>query len=71
MVGEQVAREKLFPLMKRVDGLLSRKQKILNTRQGVCWKDMPQWARDNLVYINREINRLRDFLWKNLSSDRV
>ena len=59
IAGEQVAREKLFPLMKRVDTLLSRKQKILNTQQGARWDDMPQWARDNLVYINREINRLK------------
>ena len=59
VVGDNFAKEKLFPLMKRVDKLIGQKQKVLNTQKGVKSPDMPQWARDRLTYFNREINRLK------------
>jgi putative transposase len=59
IAGEHFAKEKLFPLMKRVDKLISQKQKILNTQKGVKFLDMPQWARDRITHCDREINRLK------------
>lgn len=59
IVGDNFAKEKLFPLMKRVDKLISQKQKVLNTQQGIKFKDMPQWARDRIINFNKEINHLK------------
>jgi putative transposase len=59
IVGDNFAKEKLFPLMKRVDTLIGQKQKILNTQKGIKFQDMPQWARDRLIHFNNEINRLK------------
>jgi len=59
IVGDNFAKEKLFPLMQRVDKLIGQKQKILNQVKGIQFLDMPQWARDRLVYFNNEINRLK------------
>ncbi|WP_422472748.1 hypothetical protein [Endozoicomonas sp. ALB032] len=59
IAGDNVAKTKLFPLMKQVDCLISQKQKILNTRKGVEFHDMPQWARDRIIHFNREIDRLK------------
>lgn len=59
IIGDNFAKEKLFPLMKRVDKLISQKQQVLNTQQGIKFNDMPQWARDRIVYFNKEINRLK------------
>lgn len=59
IAGDNVAKTKLFPLMKQVDSLISQKQKILNTQKGVKFPDMPQWARDRIIHFNREIDRLK------------
>ena len=59
IVGDNVAKEKLFPLMKQVDKLIGQKQKIINIQKGVKFVDMPQWARDRIVYFDHEINRLK------------
>ena len=59
VVGDNFAKEKLFPLMKRVDNLIGQKQKVLNTQKGVKFPDMPQWARDRIVHFESEINRLK------------
>ncbi|MEZ9834125.1 RNA-guided endonuclease TnpB family protein [Vibrio breoganii] len=59
VVGDNFAKEKLFPLMQRVDKLIGQKQKVLNTQKGVKFLDMPQWARDRLTHFDREINRLK------------
>ncbi|WP_252178295.1 hypothetical protein [Endozoicomonas sp. 4G] len=37
IAGDNVAKTKLFPLMKQVDSLVSQKQKILNTQKGVVF----------------------------------
>ena len=59
IVGDNIAKEKLFPLMKQVDKLISQKQKILNAQKRIEYADMHQWARDRLVFINRKINKLK------------
>lgn len=59
VVGDNFAKEKLFPLMKRVDALIGQKQKIFNTQKGLKFADMPQWARDRMVHFDNEINRLK------------
>ncbi|WP_410493957.1 RNA-guided endonuclease InsQ/TnpB family protein [Endozoicomonas sp. 8E] len=59
IAGDNVAKTKLFPLMKQVDSLISQKQKILNTQKGVKFPDMPQWTRDRIIHFNREIDRLK------------
>ena len=59
IAGDDFAKDKLFPLMKRVDALIGKKQKVLNTQSGISYCDMPQWARDRLTYFDNEINRLK------------
>ncbi len=59
IAGDNLAKEKLFPLMKKVDKLIGQKQKVLNVQKGVKFVDMPQWARDCIVHFDRKINRLK------------
>ncbi|UYM17226.1 RNA-guided endonuclease TnpB family protein [Endozoicomonas euniceicola] len=59
IAGNDFAKEKLFPLMKRVDNFIGQKQKILNTQKGIKFPDMPQWAQDRIVNFDKEINRLK------------
>ena len=59
IVGDDFAKEKLFPLMQRVDKLIGQKQKILNKVNGVKFVDMPQWMRDRIAHFDKEINRLK------------
>lgn len=59
IVGDNLAKEKLFPLMKQVDQLIGKKQRILNTQKEVKFSDMPQWARDRLIHFDNEMNRLK------------
>ncbi|MFK0572070.1 hypothetical protein [Endozoicomonas sp.] len=59
IAGDNVAKEKLFPLMKRVDQLIGKKQKLLNTQKGVKLWDMPQWTRDRIAHIDNAINELK------------
>ena len=39
--------------------MIGQKQKIINIQKGVKFVDMPQWARDRIVYFDHEINRLK------------
>ena len=59
IAGDNLAKEKLFPLMKRVDQLIGQKQRILNTQKAVRFPDMPQWVRDRIAHFDYEINRLK------------
>lgn len=59
IAGDNLAKEKLFPLMRQVDKLIGQKQKILNTQKGVKFVEMPQWAQDRIVYLDRKINHLK------------
>lgn len=59
VAGDNIAKEKLFPLMKKVDNLLSQRQRILNQCKGIKFPDMPQWARDRLTFIDKTICRLK------------
>ena len=59
VAGDNVAKDTLFPLMKKVDDLLSQRQRILNQCKGLKFPDMPQWARDRLTYIDKSIRRLK------------
>lgn len=59
IVGDDFAKNTLFPLMKQVDKLISQKQVLLNTQKGLPFLDMPQWARDRITYLDRQINRLK------------
>jgi len=60
VAGDRLAQEKLFPLMKRVDGLLSQRQRIYNQfAKDVKFDDLPQWAQDRLRYIQRTMSRLK------------
>ena len=58
-IGEDFAKTKLFPLMKEVDKLISQKQKLLNQFKNVKFKDLPQWTRDRVVCIEKQINELK------------
>lgn len=53
--GDGFAKEKLAPLMKRVDRLIGLRQKVLNNAP----KEETQWVEDRLAHLNREIDRLR------------
>lgn len=59
IAGDNLAKEKLFPLMKHVDKLIGQKQKVLNVQKGVKFFDMPRWAQDRIVHFERKINRLK------------
>ena len=59
IVGDDFAKEKLFPLMRKVDRLIGQKQRILNSQNGVNFNDMPQWARNRIAHFDRNINRLK------------
>lgn len=59
IVGDNLAKEKLFPLMKQVDKLIGQKQKVLNAQKGVKFHDMPQWAQNRIVHFDRKINHLK------------
>jgi putative transposase len=54
IAGDDFVKNRLFPLMKRVDKLLSDRKKLENTKE----KDK-QWYQDRLKFLNREINRLK------------
>lgn len=55
VVGDNFAKEKLFPLMNWVDKLIGQRQNILNTQKGDCSSDIPKWARDRMVHFDYEI----------------
>jgi putative transposase len=55
VAGDSFAQKKLFLLMKKVDRLISQKVKLQNLKLS----DKPQWYDDRMVYLNREINRLK------------
>ncbi|MEZ9709412.1 RNA-guided endonuclease InsQ/TnpB family protein [Vibrio breoganii] len=57
VIGDGFAQEKLFPLMKKVDNLISMEQKIINKVRGL--EGEPQWAKERLIHLEREINRLK------------
>jgi putative transposase len=59
IIGEDFAKTKLFPLMKKVDQLISHKQKILNQFVKIKWLDLPQWAKDRMNYCDKNINKLK------------
>jgi len=54
IAGDDFTKNVLFPLMKKVDKLLSQKKKLENTNQ----KDK-QWYQDRLKYLNKKINKLK------------
>ncbi|MDD1417494.1 hypothetical protein MEN41_23800, partial [Dolichospermum sp. ST_con] len=58
-IGEDFAKTKLLPLMKEVDKLISQKQKLLNKFKNVKFKDLPQWTRDSIVCIEKQITALK------------
>ena len=57
IAGENFAQKKLFPLMKKVDKLISYKSKLLNLKFDEEIK--PQWYKDRLRYLNKNINKLK------------
>ncbi|MFT6903882.1 MAG: putative transposase [Oleiphilaceae bacterium] len=59
IVGADFAKDKLFPLIKKVDGLISQKQKILNSQKDIEYINMPQWAQDRIVFLNKSIDKLK------------
>ena len=54
IAGDDFAKEKLFPLMKKVDKLLSERKLIENTG-----KTDEQWYQDRLRGIDKKINKLK------------
>jgi putative transposase len=54
IAGDDFAKEKLFPLMKKVDKLLSQKQLILNSKA-----IEKKWYHQKLKGINRKIDKLK------------
>ena len=60
VAGDRLAQTRLFPLMRKVDALLSQRQRIYNQfAKDAKFEDLPQWARDRLRYIQRTMNRLK------------
>ncbi len=58
-VGVDFSKDKLLPLLIRVDKLISDRQKILNQFKGIAFNDYPQWARDRIKGFNKKINKLQ------------
>ena len=58
-IGEDFSKDKLYPIMRVVDSLISRKQKIINFLGDIKFIDMPQWARDQITYCDNKIKRLK------------
>ena len=56
IAGDRFAQDKLSPLMKKVDKLISQKTKLLNIKS----EEKPQWFKDRLTYLNKRINRLKN-----------
>ena len=54
IAGDNFAKEKLFPLMKKVDKLLSKRRLIENTKQ-----HEKQWYQERIRGINLKIDRLK------------
>jgi len=54
IAGDNFSKEILFPLMKKVDKLLSYRKKLENTNQ-----TDKQWYQDRLKFLNRKINRIK------------
>ena len=54
IAGENFAKEKLFPLVKKVDKLLSKRKKLENTKQ-----EDKQWYKDRLKNLNKRINKIK------------
>ena len=63
IVGEDFAKNKLFPIMKKVDSFISKRQKILNKfkekDKEFSFKELPQWARNRIVHCDNQINKLK------------
>ncbi len=59
IAGDSFAQKQLFPLMKKVDALLGQRQRIPNQNKGIKFIDMPQWARDRLTFIDKEMRRIK------------
>lgn len=59
VIGENFAQSTLFPLVKKVDELLSQRQRIYNQLKGLKWVVYPQWSKDRLAFIERQINKLK------------
>lgn len=55
IAGEDFAQKKLFPLMKKVDKLISQKVKLQNLKL----EEKPQWYNDRMLFLNKNINRLK------------
>jgi len=56
IAGDNFAKEKLFPLMKKVDKLISQKTKLLNLKL----EEEPQWFRDRLKYLDKKIYKFKN-----------
>ena len=55
IAGDRFAQEKLFPLMKKVDKLLSHKTKLLNLK----FENIPQWYKNRLEFLDKKISKLK------------
>lgn len=56
IVGDAFAKDVLLPLAKKMRSLFSMRDKIYNQLRNV--EEMPQWAVDQLRYIDKELNRI-------------
>ena len=59
VAGENWAKTRLLPLMQRVDQLISQRQQIWNAFKNTAFNDLPQWARDRLTHIQKQMHRLK------------
>ena len=59
IVGDNFAKDKLAPLMIKVDKLLSEKRKLMNHYDSLKLEVAPQWYTDRLTHFDKEIDRLK------------
>ena len=59
VAGENIAKERLYPLMLQADKIISQRQLIYNQFPKVPFADLPQWARDRLTHLQHRFYKVK------------
>ena len=59
IAGENLAKDTLYPLMKKADNIISQRQLIYNQFPKVAFSNLPQWARDRLTNLQTRLYKVK------------
>jgi putative transposase len=59
IAGENLAKERLYPLMLQADKIISQRQLIYNQFPKVHFAELPQWARDRLTNLQNRLYKVK------------